>query len=118
MAKGSFRIELNMVDRVMEMQIGGTFTAEDYARFIAEYEKKTASLDGPSYTLRVDCKAMDLLSAQEVESLKGSFEKYKQTGFREVVFIITEAQLFMKMQLKRVARSAGLDNVEVVTEGA
>lgn len=114
MSQKPYSIETNEKTKMMEMMVSGTFTPQDYENFIKDYSVKTAAIDASQYTLNVDCRKMDLLTPGEVEKLQGSFEKYKETGFKKVVFIVSQAQSIMKMQLNRIARKAGLDNNEVV----
>lgn len=111
-----FSITVNKATKTMDMVVSGTFTAQDYENFVKEYVDKTSSIDATEYTLDVDCRGMDLLTPGEVDKLQGSFTRYKETGFAKVIFIVTQAQSIIKMQLGRVARSAGLTNSEVVVK--
>ncbi|WP_422659471.1 hypothetical protein ACK8P5_02740 [Paenibacillus sp. EC2-1] len=111
-----FNITINEGTKTMDMMVSGTFTAQDYENFVKDYIAKTSSIDATQYLLEVDCRAMDLLTPGEVEKLQGSFTRYKETGFHKVIFIVTQAQSIIKMQLGRVARTAGLTNSEVVVK--
>ncbi|MDO7904972.1 hypothetical protein Q5741_00925 [Paenibacillus sp. JX-17] len=116
MTQKAFSIEINRANKTMDMMVSGTFTPQDYDNFVKDYAAKTGSIDAKEYTLVVDCKTMNLLGPSDVEGLSASFVRYKESGFQKVVFIITQAQTLIKMQLGRVARGAGLSNVEVVVE--
>lgn len=116
MMHAPYSIRTNQSTQKVEMKVNGTFTPQDYQNFARDYAKMAASIDAQAFTLIVDCRDMDLLGSEEVEKLKGSFLSYKETGFRRVLFTISPAQTIIKMQLARVARQAGLDNHEIVTE--
>ena len=116
MAQAPYSIQTNQAAKKVEMKISGTFTPQDYQNFVRDYAKMAASIDAGSFTLEVDCREMDLLATEEVEKLKGSFVSYKETGFHKTVFIISPSQTIIKMQLARVAREAGLANVEIITQ--
>lgn len=114
MSRQPFTIEVNEATKTMEMMISGTFTAQDYEDFVTDYTAKTSSINTAQYYLVVDCKTMDLLTPGEVEKLRGSFIRYKESGFVKSIFIIMPSQSIMQMQLERIARKAGLTNYEVV----
>ncbi|SMF91744.1 hypothetical protein SAMN05661091_5557 [Paenibacillus uliginis N3/975] len=116
MTQKAFSIEINKATKTMEMMVSGTFTAQDYEDFVNDYVTKTSSIDASQYLLEVDCRMMDLLTPGEVDKLQGSFTRYKETGFAKVNFIVTESQSIIKMQLGRVARMAGLTNIEVIVK--
>ncbi|MFC7680372.1 hypothetical protein [Paenibacillus sp. GCM10028914] len=109
-----FSITIDEGTKTVEMTIRGTFTAQNYEEFIKDYVERTSFIDATQYLLVVDCRAMDLLTPGEVEKLQGSFRRYKETGFAKVIFIVTELQSFIKMQLERVARSTALMNTEII----
>ncbi|WP_172196473.1 hypothetical protein [Saccharibacillus qingshengii] len=116
MAQAPYSIQTNQSAKKVDMKVSGTFTPQDYQNFVRDYAKMASSIDAKNFTLEVDCREMDLLGTEEVDKLKGSFASYKETGFQKVVFIISSAQMIIKMQLARVAREAGLTNTEIVTK--
>lgn len=116
MSNNAYSFKTNQAEKTMDMWVNGTFTEEDYHNFVRDYVKETSAINASEYVLNVDCRSMDLLDPEEVEKLKASFESYKKTGFKQVIFIITQAQVIIKMQLGRVARSAGLSNCEIVVD--
>lgn len=112
----AYSIKVNPAEKTMEMMISGTFTPQDYENFVKDYIASTASVDATEYKLVGDCREMDLLRQEEVEKLKASFSRYKESGFQQVVINITQAQMINKMQLTRVAREAGLSNIEFIVK--
>lgn len=111
-----FSITIDEGPKTINMVVSGTFTAQDYEDFVKDYVAKISSIDAARYLLQVDCRGMDLLTPGEVDKLKGSFTRYKESGFTKVIFIVTEFQAFIEMQLGRVARSAGLYNSKIIVK--
>lgn len=116
MTQQAYSIKVNKATKTMEMMVSGTFTPQDYENFVKDYIASTTSINATEYKLEVDCRQMALLRQEEVEKLKASFTRYKESGFQQVILIITQAQLVNKMQLARVAREAGLSNVEIIVQ--
>lgn len=96
------------------MRITGTFTPEDYQNFIRDYHKITSSIEASAFTLEVDCREMNLLRDHEIQKLKSAFVSYKETGFEKIVFIISDSQSAMRIQLASAAQEAGLIDHEIV----
>ncbi|MCR2806902.1 hypothetical protein [Paenibacillus soyae] len=116
MATQAYSMKVNRAAKTVEMMVAGTFTPQDYESFVKDYASTVGSIQATEYKLEVDCTEMSLLNQTEVEKLKTSFASYKQSGFHKVVLILTQAQLVNKMQLNRVAKDAGLTNIEFTTK--
>ncbi|AET61704.1 hypothetical protein HPL003_24940 [Paenibacillus terrae HPL-003] len=114
MSQNTYSIEVDQTIKTVHMAVNGVFSQAEYDRFVKEYVSKTSSIQASSFTLQVDCTQMALLGPGEVEKLKGSFVRYKETGFAKVIFVISLQQTIIKMQLGRIAREAGLNNVDIV----
>lgn len=110
-----YHIQSRPAAKKIDMRITGTFTPEDYQNFIRDYHKITSSIDASAFTLEVDCREMNLLRAHEIEKLKSAFVGYKETGFEKVVFMISDSQTIMRIQLASAAREAGLIDHEIIT---
>ncbi len=94
------------------MKVEGTFTEEQTKNFHRDYESKVGSVEASDYTLKVDCTNMNVITQEMVPLLEHSFQLYKNSGFHKVVFV-TEKKPTLKLQLLRVAKSAGLRNAEI-----
>ncbi|AHM66939.1 hypothetical protein ACT3XG_16020 [Paenibacillus polymyxa] len=116
MSQHPYTIEVDQVIKTVHMAVNGVFSQEEYDSFVKDYIAKTSSIQASSFTLKVDCTQMALLGPGEVEKLKGSFARYKETGFAKIIFVISLQQTIIKMQLGRVAREAGLNNVDIVVQ--
>lgn len=110
---GSYAIKIDKANKFIDMEVRGTFTPQQAQDFHAEYQKKVKSIDANNFTLIVDCLDMKIITQDMIEKLQFSFEMYRDSGFKEVQFIIKK-NITMKMQLNRVSRNAKLTNARVV----
>ncbi len=113
MSNGSYEIKVNRGAKIVEMYIGGTFTATDVQNFVADYKKEISAISAKEFTLEIDCTYMDLLKQEMIPSLENSYKMYKESGFNKVVFKIKQNPV-LKLQLNRLARNTGLTNAEVI----
>lgn len=98
------------------MSVAGQMTMEDAEVFIKEYNAKIKPLNGADYDLYVDCTDMKLLNQDMSKDLTEVMKMYKETGFKTITFTIKQ-NVTLKMQLSRIAKSAGImDRVKVVDE--
>lgn len=105
-------ILVNSAEKTVHMKVAGAMTMEDAQLFLQEYEVKVEPIGGQQYDLIVDCTEMSLLSQEMAENLTGVMKMYKATGFNKISYNIKENNV-LKMQLNRIARTAGLTNAEV-----
>jgi len=112
-ALGGYFIDVKPATKTIEMKVEGTFTPQQAEQFHKDYEKQTTSVAANEYTLNVDCKTMKVIDQSMTPALTHSFELYKSTGFKKVCFLI-EKKGILKMQLDRIARTAGLTNYEII----
>lgn len=106
---GSYKMNVNPIKKEMLLNIEGNFTPEQAANFMKDYKTKTASIKASDYVLRLDCRTMNVVTPQLVPALEQCCQLYKSTTFKNVVFEIAPTNSStVKMQLNRIARSAGL----------
>lgn len=110
---GSFTIKVDKANKFIDMAVRGSFTPQQAQDFHKEYQSKVGSIDAKNFTLIVDCLDMKIITQDMIEKLQFSFEMYRDSGFKEVQFVIKK-NITMKMQLNRVARNAKLANAAVV----
>ncbi len=108
-----YDININASKKVIDMFIGGSFTPADAKAFINDYNKTVGSIDASNYTLEIDCTTMNVVTPEMVPDLEGSYQLYKQSGFKKIIFKIKDSTI-LKMQLARLARNTGLTQAEVV----
>lgn len=117
MLKNTYKITVNTVKKTVLIAVGELASQEAAQRFIAEYQLKTKVLNASEYILDIDCKTMKVVTQELAGSLEGAFRMYKESGFSKVVFHI-QSDVILKMQFSRIARLAGLENIEIIQEGA
>ncbi|WP_117170767.1 hypothetical protein [Paraliobacillus sediminis] len=108
-----YSIKVDKTNKKVDMMVSGSFEPEDVELFVKDYQTKVGSITANQYTLDVDCTTMNILTKDMVPSLENSFKMYNQSGFEKVLFTIKKSPV-IKMQLKRIAKNAGLTNGEVV----
>lgn len=113
--KGHYTMGINSVKKEMNITIVGNFTTEQAQQFVKDYNSKVASIKASEYILRLDCKDLNVVTPDLVESLEACYALYKTSGFKEVIFEISKTAI-LKMQLARIARKVNLDAkfIEVV----
>ncbi|HWK23591.1 MAG TPA: hypothetical protein VNS08_11235 [Ureibacillus sp.] len=114
MTVATFKITKNVVKKVIDLTVGDQMTLEEADRFAREFQRTAKSIDASSWTLDVDCTGMKVLTQDLTLKLTGAMGLYKEAGFQKVIFTVKENNI-LKMQLMRVARTAGLNNFEVVS---
>lgn len=113
MREGFYKINVNPVKKVVNMEVGGTFTPDKAQQFVNDYHTKIGKLQANEFELHFDCKNIDVVTQDMVPHLQACYELYKQSGFKQVVVEITKSAI-IKMQLTRIARTTGLTNFNVV----
>lgn len=112
-AEGGYVIDVIPTTNEVGMNVVGKFTPQQADQFHKDYEKQVNSIKPSDFQLNVDCTTMKVISQDMVPALQHSFELYKQSGFKKIKFI-TNGKSIIKMQLNRIAKSAGLPNFEVM----
>lgn len=108
-------INVNRVLKKISLMVAGSFTSEEANKFIKDYQTKIGSLPNTKdFTLVLDCNELNLVKPENLNDLKNCFILYKETGFKEVIFEVEKGELFLKMQLNRLGRETGLNNIKVV----
>lgn len=107
-----YTIKVNSLKKEVEMEVSGTFTPEKAEAFIEEYTNKVNTINAADFTLRLDCTSLDVVTQQQIPELEKCYVLYRESGFKKVIFEIHNNNI-VKMQLNRLARKAGLTNVEI-----
>jgi hypothetical protein len=105
--KGHYTMGINAVKKEMNITIIGNFSNEQALQFISDYNLKVKSINAADYTLRLDCKDLNVVTPDLVDSLEACYTLYKSSNFNKVIFEISKTAI-IKMQLSRIARKVGL----------
>lgn len=71
-----------------------------------------SQIKADEFTLKFDCRDLEVVTQEMVPSLMNCLQMYKETGFKKVEVGIKKSPV-IKMQLSRLGRNAGLTNLEV-----
>lgn len=88
-------------------------TAAEADQFEKEFGAVLASINPADFTLEIDSMYMRVLTPEMAARLEGTMAFYKQAGFKKILIKLDNNSV-LKMQVNRVARQAGLTNVEVI----
>lgn len=114
--KDTYRISVSTIKKTVTISVGELTSQEAAQRFMEEYQTKTSVLRAADYVLEVDCKDMKVVTPELAGSLEAAFRLYEKTGFKLVRFQIS-GNTVLKMQFNRIAKLAGLNNIEIVQGG-
>lgn len=113
MKDGFYSIQVNSSQRVVNMEVGGSFSPDTVQQFVRDYHRNVDSIPASQYELRFNCRNLDLVKQDMIPDLENCFNLYKSSGFKKVVVEIQKSPI-IKMQLNRVAKGTGLNSFEVV----
>lgn len=114
MTVSTYLIKKNSVTKKVEVAVGDRMTLVEAENFAKEFLATVASINASQYQLVIDSTNMQVLSPQLAKELEGAMLLYKQAGFSKVIVKIQD-NVTLRMQVKRVAREAGLLNLEIST---
>jgi len=114
-ATGSYEINVKNSQKVIEMAVRGAFTPEQAEQFHKDYEREVGSIKAVEFVLKVDSLDMTVITQDMIPKLQYSLEMYKKSGFKTIQVLINESKT-IKMQISRVARNAGLTNIELIEQ--
>lgn len=108
-----YTINVNPAQKVIEISVIGSFTPEQAAAFHNDYQAKVGAISAKDYTLKIDCKHMNVITQDMIPKLEVSLNMYKQSGFKEIQ-VLSMRSAVIKMQISRVIRNTGLTNAVII----
>ena len=114
MGKGHYTMNVNRAKKELNIMIVGNFTTEQAQRYASDYNANVKSINPSEYVLRLDCRDLNVITQDLVDSLEACYSLYQSSRFNKVIIEIKQVAI-LKMQLNRLARKVGLncDIVEV-----
>ena len=113
MAEGIYTMNVNVVEKTIDMTVSGTFTPEKAKQFINDYQQKVSSINASEFILEFDCRDLDVVTKEMIPDLENCLTLYKSSGFKKVEVGIKKSAI-ISMQLKRLANNVGLTTFEVI----
>lgn len=107
---GKFKLNNNADTKVLDIELEGSFSEEDGLRSILAYQQIVNPIDSRDYELQIDCRKLNVTAPDVVPILAGCFVMFKNDGFIKV-HLTLENNPTLKMQLVRLGRKAGLENL-------
>ncbi|MFD1774768.1 hypothetical protein [Paenibacillus rhizophilus] len=111
---GKFILNTDSAKKVINIELEGTFTEEDGLKSIQAYQETINPITPADYQLDIDCRKLNVTSPDVVPLLEGCFMMFKKDGFERVKLTL-ENNPVLKMQLARLGRKAGLENLEIIS---
>ncbi|MBY0010245.1 hypothetical protein H7K49_07285 [Paenibacillus typhae] len=110
---GRFVLKADSVSKIVHMQLEGTFSNEDGLKTMQAYQQTVNPITASEYSLHIDCRKLNVTAPDVVPLLESCFNMYKSDGFQQVTLALENNPL-LKMQLSRLGRKAGLENMLIV----
>ena len=111
---GTFNLKTDASNKVLHIELAGSFSQEDGLHSIAAYQDAIASMNTKEFNLDIDCKKLNVTAPEIVPLLEGCLAMLKKSEFKKVVLTL-ENNTILKMQLARLGRTVGLDNLQIVS---
>ncbi|WP_229696076.1 hypothetical protein [Paenibacillus albidus] len=111
---GKFVLKTDTAKKVINIELDGTFSEEDGVKSIQAYQQTINPINPADYELQIDCRKLNVTAPDVVPLLEGCFVMFKSDGFVRVNLTL-ENNPILKMQLARLGRKAGLDNLEIIS---
>lgn len=111
---GKFNLSTDSVKKIINIELEGTFSEEDGIKSIQAYQQTINPITPSEYGLQIDCRKLNVTAPDVVPLLEGCFNMFKKDGFAKVNLTL-ENNPILKMQLARLGRKAGLDNLDITS---
>lgn len=111
---GSFVLKTDTANKVINIELDGTFSEEDGLKSIQAYQQTINPITPADYELKIDCRKLNVTAPDVVPLLESCFVMFKNDGFVKVNLTL-ENNPILKMQLSRLGSKAGLDNIEIIS---
>lgn len=113
MAVSTYLITKNLVGKKVGITVGDQMTPAEAMKFEQEFKALLNSINASEFELEINGTNMNVLTPDMASRLQGVMGIYQQAGFKKVL-IKTQNNPVLKMQINRVARQAGLTNMEII----
>ena len=111
---GSYEIKVDNTIKTVNLYVSGAAKPEAIHGFLNEYNSTVNKIQVNEFDLIVDCQEMSVETQDKIEKLVEIFKMYQQSGFKNIIFKVKSSNAILKMQLKRIIRNSGVDNVELL----
>ncbi|WP_150270989.1 hypothetical protein [Paenibacillus tepidiphilus] len=109
---GNFILHTDDIHKQIRIELVGTFSEEEGLLSMQSYQQVINPLDPAEYELQIDCTKLNVTAPDVVHLLESCFLMFKNDGFTRIVLTL-EHNPILKMQLSRLGRKAGLENLTI-----
>lgn len=110
--EGTYSMNVRIATKTIDMMVAGRFSQEKAEAFIKDYQSKVGGIKADEYTLKFDCRDLEIVTPEMIPSLENCFQMYKSSGFKKVEVGIKKSPI-IKMQINRLGRGVGMTNLEI-----
>lgn len=103
-----YDMSLDKTNKALNIKIGGMFEQSDAESFIKEFTGILTTIKVVEFDLVFDANELSVSKPEMLPMLEGCFKMYKDIGFKNVIANVG-SNVTLKMQLGRIARTAGLN---------
>ncbi|PLS19288.1 hypothetical protein CVD28_02425 [Bacillus sp. M6-12] len=107
---GGYDIHINTEEKIIYMDLKGTFPPDLADSFNQNYLSKIRPVDMKDYILKIDCLKLNVILPEELHKPQISVVFYKKSGFKKIQIVVQNP--ILKGQIERLMLFAGIDNVE------
>jgi len=105
-------LSLDRIKKEVNIRIWGMYGPEDANSFVEDFTKLVSTIPTSEFILSFDANELKVSIQAMLPMLEGCFKMYKELGFKKIIVKI-ENNVTLKMQLKRIGKTTGLD-IEIV----
>jgi len=105
-------LALNKSKKEVNIRIWGMIGPDDAKSFVEDFTALVSTIQTSEYTLSFDANELKVSIQAMLPMLESCFKMYKDLGFKKVIIKI-ENNVTLRMQIKRIAKTTGLD-IEMV----
>lgn len=111
---GQFNLKTDTANKIINIELEGTFSEEEGLQSILAYQQTINPITPADYELQIDGRKLNVAAPDVVPLLESCFVMFQKDGFVKVNLTLMNNPI-LKMQLARLGRRAGLDNLKIIS---
>ena len=113
MEDGEYNIIVDKSAKEFKISFDGKFTDKDGEQaFVNAFTAKLNAIDPTEYIFVIDVEKLTIFDQDIIEQVTNVFKFYKSCNFKLIRFVLGNGPVITKIQMKRIAGLAELDNYE------
>lgn len=111
---GSYEIKVDNAKKTVNLYVSGSAKPEAIQDYLNEFNSIVNKIQVSEFDLIADCQEMSVETPDKVDKMVGVIKMYQQSGFKKIILKVAASNTILKMQLKRVVRTSGVGNIELL----